>query len=155
MPFAAAAALALSFFRAARAPDGWAEWRPLHLFASYGVVYICCYLLAATLGYTWHGVQERHIMPLYLPLFIAILIALDRLLLCIINQVKIWRNYAVSLLAGGLGCWLALAIALQPLAIRDANAYGIGSYASPNLRNSELIRYVSAQFDGGGICAYK
>ena len=148
--FAVAAALALSFFRAARAPDGWAERRPLHLFASYSVVYICCYLLAATLGYTWHGVQERHIMPLYLPLFIAMIIAIDRLLPCIANLGK-WRIYAVPFLAAGLGCWLALAAGLQPLAIREANAHGVGAYASPNLRNSELIRHVQRNVSGGEL----
>ena len=146
----AAAALSLSFFRAARARDGWAEWRPLHLFASYGVVYACCYLFASMLGYTWHGVQERHVMPLYLPLLITTTIALDRLLPCIANLGK-WRNYAVSFLAAGLCCWLALAAALQPLAIREANAHGVGAYASPNLRNSELIRYVQRNVSGGEL----
>ena len=147
---AAAAALAFSFFRAARAPDGWAEWRPLHLFASYGVVYTGCYLFAAMLGYTWHGVQERHIMPLYLPLFVATIIALDRLFPCIANLRK-WRTYAIPFLAAGLGCWLALAAALQPLAIREANAHGVGAYASPNLRNSELIRHVQRNVSGGEL----
>ena len=144
--FAAAAALSLSFFRAARAPDGWAERRSLHLFASYGVVYTGCYLLASMLGYTWHGVQERHIMPLYLPLLITTIIALDRLLPCLANLEE-WRTYAVPFLAAGLGCWLALAATLQPLAIREANAYGIGVYDSPNLRNSELIRQVQRNVD--------
>ena len=143
-----AAAFALILFKAARNPDEWAQWRPFRLFASFGVIYTGLYLFATMQGYNTNGVQERQIIPIYIPLFIAMIIALDRLLLCIINQGEMWRNYAVSFLAAGLGCWLALAIALQPLAIRDANAYGIGSYASSNLRNSELIRHVQRSFYG-------
>ncbi len=142
--FAAAAAFALILFKTARTPAGWAEWR---LFASYGVVYASCYLFAAMLGYTWHGVQERHIMPLYLPLFIAMIIALDRLLPRMINRGGRWRTSAVFL-GASLCCWLALAVALQPLAIREASAHGVGAYGSPYLRNSELIRHVQRNLDG-------
>ena len=145
--FAAAAAFALILFKAARNPAGWTEWRPLRLFASYGVVYASCYLLAAMLGYTWHGVQERHIMPLYLPLLITIAIALDRLLPRMLNRGGRWQTSAVFL-GVSLCCWLALAAALQPLAIREANAHGIGAYGSPHLQNSELIRHVQRNLDG-------
>ena len=143
--FAAAAAFALSLFKAARNPDGWAEWRPFRLFASFGVIYTGLYLFAAMLGYTWHGVQERHIMPLYLPLFVAMIVALDRLLPRMINRG--WRA-SVVFLGASLCCWLALAAALQPLAIREANVHGVGAYASPYLRNSELIRKVQQDLNG-------
>ena len=139
--FVVATAFALHLFKAARNPDGWAQWGPFRLFASFGVIYTGLYLFAAMQGYTSDGVQERHIMPLYLPLFIAIIIALDRLLPRMINQ-GLARRAPVVFLGVSLCCWLALAAALQPLAIREANDHGIGAHGRAKIRNSELIRQI-------------
>ena len=144
---AATAAFALILFKAARNPDGWAQWRPFRLFASFGVIYSGLYLFATMQGYNTNGIQERQIIPLYLPLFIAVIIALDRLLPRMINQRLIGRTSAVFL-GASLCCWLALAVVLQPLAIREANAYGIGAHGRAKIRNSELIFQVQRRARG-------
>ena len=136
--FAATIAFTLNLFKAAQNPAGWAERRPFRLFASFSVIYAGLYLFATMQGYNTNGVQERQIMPLYLPLFIAMIIALDRLLPRMINQ-RLARRASAVFLGASLCCWLALAAALQPLAVREANAYGIGDHGRAKIRNSELI----------------
>ena len=150
--FAAMSAFTLNLFKAARNPDGWAQWLPFRLFASFGVIYTGLYLFATMQGYTSDGVQERQVIPIYLPLFIAMIIALDRFLPRMINQGLALRASAVFLVAS-LCCWLALAAALQPLAIREANFYGIGAHGRAKIRNSELIRQVQRNARGEEVHA--
>ena len=51
-----------------------------YVFGGFAVVYFVLLITAVMLEYTWDGVQARHLAPLYIPLLVAAVVALDRLL---------------------------------------------------------------------------
>ena len=51
-----------------------------YVFGGFAVVYFVLLITAVMLEYTWDGVQVRHLAPLYIPLLVAAVVALDRLL---------------------------------------------------------------------------
>ncbi len=143
--------------------ETWARWSALFVFGGFAVTYLCLYLVALMAGSTWSGAQPRHLLPIYLPLLIAATIALDRFLLFLRNNKRPFALGALpfpfslaSLAMAVPALWLALAAALQPVAIRNANAYGIakwdiGFYSLPRYVNSELIEHVRDQPPGANV----
>ena len=137
--------------------ETWARWSALFVFGGFALTYLLLYLVALMAGSTWTGAQPRHLLPVYLPLLIAVTIALDRFLLFLRNNKRPFALGALtfpfslaSLAMAVPALWLALAAALQPVAIRNANAYGIakwdvGFYSLPRYVNSELIEHVRDQ----------
>ena len=58
-----------------------AVWRSLGIFGGFALVYLGLLLAAMMLGNTWHGVQRRFLIPLYVPCLVVVAaLALDRLL---------------------------------------------------------------------------
>ena len=51
-----------------------------YVFGGFAVVYFVLLITAVMLEYTWDGVQARYLAPLYIPLLVAAVVALDRLL---------------------------------------------------------------------------
>ena len=51
-----------------------------YVFGGFAVVYFALLSTAALLGHTHHGVEERYLVPLYIPLLVSAVAALDRLL---------------------------------------------------------------------------
>lgn len=51
-----------------------------HLFGGFVILYVCFYTWSTIAGNTWHGVQPRHLMPVYIPFLFALLLAADRFL---------------------------------------------------------------------------
>ena len=51
-----------------------------YVFGGFAVMYFVLFITAVMLEYTWSGVQARHLAPLYIPLLVAAVVALDRLL---------------------------------------------------------------------------
>ena len=51
-----------------------------YVFGGFAVVYFVLFITAVMLEYTWSGVQARFLAPLYIPLLVAAVVALDRLL---------------------------------------------------------------------------
>ena len=139
---AALSAVALTavyaFAQAARSRNE-TEIPPFAVFAGFSIAYLLLLTLSITLGYA-AGPGDRFLIPAYIPLLIGLLIGLDGFLLNIRNKGK---PYAKRLSVGTLAAlclWLAFSAALQPLAIREANANGIGRY--DGLRDSEVLRYI-------------
>ena len=134
----------------------WERWGSLFVFGGFALTFLSLYFVALLTGQTWDGAQDRHLIPAYLTLFIAAIFALDRLIshwhseerLSSIGGLPVRR---ASLIVGtAFGLWLALALALHLVAIREANVYGItkwdiGVYGSPRWVNSETVAYVREQ----------
>lgn len=133
------------------APVLWERWGSVFVFGGFALTFIALYLTALLLRQTWDGAQDRHLVPAYLPLFIAGALALDRLLGWRESGGRTFSVGGVSVrlsLSGAataaLWAWLALALALHVVAIREANAYGItrwdvGKYGEPRWAHSETI----------------
>lgn len=125
--------------RAARSAEMETRMLPFIVFAGFAVAYLLLLTLSIAFGYAF-GSGDRFLIPAYIPLLIGLLFGLDGFLLSARKQGK---PYAKRLSVGALAAlcsWLALSAALQPLAIREANAYGIGRY--DGLINSEVLHYV-------------
>ena len=134
----------------------WERWGSLFVFGGFALTFLFLYFVALLTGQTWNGAQDRHLIPAYLPLFIAAVFALDRLIshshseerLSSIGGLPVRR--APLIVGAAFGLWLALALILHVVAIREANVYGItkwdiGVYGSPRWVNSETIAYVREQ----------
>ena len=51
-----------------------------YVFGGFAVVYFVLFITAVMLEYAWGGVRARYLAPLYIPLLVAAVVALDRLL---------------------------------------------------------------------------
>ena len=121
----------------------WERWGSLFVFGGFALTFLFLYFVALLMRQTWDGAQDRHLIPAYLPLFIAAVLALDRLA----SHSPPIRRGAPIIIGAGFGLWLALTLVLHFVAIREANAYGvakwdIGVYGSPRWVNSETIAYI-------------
>ena len=134
----------------------WERWGSLFVFGGFALTFLFLYLVALMMGRTWSGVQDRHLIAVYLPLLAGVAFALDGLFVRraggnerFFSAAGLSVRRAPSTIAmAAMGLWLAFALALHPIAIREANAYGVGSgqgdyYGHPRYADSETIRYVS------------
>ena len=133
----------------------WGRWDALFLFGGFALTFLFLYLAALMMDRTWNGVQDRHLVPAYLPLLASAAFALDGLFVRraggnerFFSAAGLSVRRAPSTIAmAAMGLWLAFALALHPIAIAEANAYGIangaGQYGRSRYADSETIRYVS------------
>ena len=56
------------------------DWRPGVVFGGFALVYAVLLVTATMLGNTWHGVADRFLAPMYIPLLITAVYTIDRLL---------------------------------------------------------------------------
>ena len=142
----------------------WNRWSAPFVFGGFALAYLCLYLVALMAGSSWNGAQPRHLLPVYLPLFIAAAAILDNLS----ARWRIGRQPSLALggrsvpfsltglAAAALALWLAFSAALQPVAIRNANTYGIagwdvGTYSLPRYVESELVEHVRRLAGEAGV----
>ena len=71
------AVVSMFLFRRPSGADAAARERGAAVFGGFALAYGLALALAAALGFTWHGVQERFLAPLYLPILLAATLALD------------------------------------------------------------------------------
>ena len=132
--------------------DLWERWGDVFVFGGFTLAFLVLYFAALMAGLTWHGAQDRHLIPAYIPLFAVAVIILDKLLLRVRGKKHALRLGGFSLrispavvVAGALGIWLAWTLALHPAAVAEANSYGIrhgiGPYGIPRYAHSELVQY--------------
>ena len=141
----------------------WGRWGAFFLFGGFALTFLFSYLVALMAGMTWNGVQDRHLAPAYLPLLAAAAVALDNLLRRggvgerFLSAAGLSVRRAPSTIAmAAMGLWLAFTLALHPIAIAEANAYGVGSghgdyYGTPRYADSETIRYVSERVPAADV----
>ena len=125
-------------FRARLRPGGPAGGRFPHVFAVFVPAFAALYVLALTMGATWHGVQERHLAPLFLPLLFLAVFALDRTL----DRAK--GGWPGAATAAGLALWIACAAFANLRETARAHAEGTGYYNLPRWTGSETLRHLRA-----------
>ena len=127
-----------------------ANWGPAWTFACFTAIFTGAHVMALFTGNTWHGIVERHLLPLYLPLLLLAVVALDRATEPGARArfglpSRAWRGSVVAItLVAALSLWLAYGANLNANAIRLANSspgdpwnYGSGHWA-----DSEVMRHV-------------
>ena len=140
-----AAGVAYALSRSARNEEFGTKWSSVSVLGGFAVAYSLAITLLLALGNAKIEGNDRYPLPAYLPLLLGAVSVLD-------NSLAVARRrnaYARVLLFGalaGLSGWLALSATLHPLAIREANAYGVGSYGA--VRHSEVLAYVSENLIG-------
>lgn len=133
------ALLAAAIGAAARArprSPGPADGRFPHVFAVFVPAFAALYVLALMGGATWHGVQERHLAPLFLPLLFIAVFAADRTL------GRAQGGWPAAAAAAGLALWIACAAFANLRETARAHAEGTGNYNLPRWTGSETLRYV-------------
>lgn len=134
--FALLAAAGGAAFRARLRPGGPADGRFPHAFAVFVPVFAVLYVLAAMGGATWHGVQERHLAPLFLPLLFIAVFAADRAL------GRAQGGWPAAAAAAGLALWIACAAFANLRETARAHAEGTGYYNLPRWTGSETLRHL-------------
>ena len=122
--------------RARLRPNGPAGGRFPHVFAVFVPAFAALYVLALMGGATWHGVQERHLAPLFLPLLFMAVFAADRTL------ARAQGGWPAAAAAAGLALWIACAAFANLRETARAHAEGTGYYNLPRWTGSETLRYV-------------
>ena len=136
-----------------RGEDIWARWGAVFTFGGFALAFFGMYLTALALGSSWDGVQDRHLIPAYLPLLIAVMILMDRFFAAKREEGDQTRATAGPFFAwtplskrffmgAALTLWLGLNATLTPTAIRESNAYGAATYDRPRFADSETLSYV-------------
>ncbi len=126
--------------------------RSFLLFGGFVLAYAVFYAYTAVAGHHEHGVQARHLFPMYFPILFAALLEADRLASCGRETRGTWTRAA----AAGLLLWLSWGV--YP-SIRDVlsgrfpaySSIGSQEYAdSRTARRSEVVRYLRADVGRGG-----
>ncbi len=130
--------------------------RSFLLFGGFACAYALFYAWTTVYGYTWHGVQPRHLFPMYLPMLFAALLAADRLASGGRETRRTRARAAAHILAAGLLLWLSWGA--YP-SIRDVLSGRFPAYSSVGslehadseaARRSEVVRYLRADAGRGG-----
>jgi len=153
---AAAALLAVALaVGVAQARNGWAlaAMRPNPVFGWFALLFVILHVVAMLSGNTWHGVDERHLLPIYVPLLLVTLSALDQALARretgtgypLIPAGGSMREYgSAALLALAVSLWVVSGAMANLKDIRDGNA-SPGSpenYASGYWRDSGIMEHI-------------
>ena len=117
-----------------------------HLFGGFILLYVFVYAWNTIEGYTWHGVQRRHLVPLYIPFLFVFLLAADRFLRSLTQSAGATARWMSAATAGRLTLTVALSLwvawnAPKHLtgALRgDGTKGGYGFH----YRDSEIMRYL-------------
>ena len=127
------------------------EWLPCYVFGGFALAHVTSVTAALLLGATFHGVQERHLAPLYVPLLLCAAFALDRVLGFAPRRRRfrrLWKRRwtmpraqaAAAVVTAVLAIWTAGQIEPNVREIRRANSRG-SDYASPFWARSETLEW--------------
>ena len=139
-----AAGVVYTLSRSARNEEFGTKWSSVSVFGGFALAYALWITLALASGNAG-PLRDRYLLPAHLPLLLGAVSVLDNSLAVARRRNAYARVLLFGALAGACG-WLALTAALHPLAIREANAYGIGAYGA--VRHSEVLEYVSENLIG-------
>ena len=121
---------------AAQGVDGPRSWRPLSVFVGFALAFFGLHVAAMQLGYTYDGVQERHLSPVYVPLTLAGVFSMDRFLARAKERAALDAGgkrltagaatawFAMAFLTVALCGWILAAASTQAREIRRANTDG-------------------------------
>ena len=135
------------------------SWRPATVFGLFAVLYLCLLFVALMTGNTWHGVQWRFLVPVYIPLLVAGAVVLDRLLLAArgsrtaptasgrdrFRGLLTPRRALGGLLALALSLWAGGQVGRTAAAVSRATAADLflpGGYSAEPWASSETLRHL-------------
>ena len=132
--------------------------RSFLLFGGFALAYVVFYAYTTVAGHHEHGVQPRHLLPLWVPLLFAALLEADRLASPWSRGRETrptWIRSAAPIPVAGLLLWLSWG-AYPP--IRDVLSGRLPAYSaivspgtdSEAARRSEVVRYLRADIGRGG-----
>lgn len=142
---AALAAVGLAFVRERRTERGAAgsEWRTLYLFGGFAAAYLAVFYPALPIGFVHSGVAVRFLLPIYVPLAIAVGAGVDRFLIGERARSARRVSAASALVIAALSLWIAGQGALNVrLIIRDNTEDYRRGYDGPPYEGWETSRYV-------------
>ena len=140
-----AAGVVYTLSRSARNEEFGASCSSVSVFWGFAVAYAFAIAFLLALGNAKIEGNDRYPLPTYLPLLLGAVFVLDNFLAGARRRNAWARVLLFGALAGACG-WLILTAALHPLAIREANAYGVGAYGA--VRHSEVLEYVAENLIG-------
>ena len=135
------------------------SWRPATVFGLFAVLYLGLLFVALMTGNTWHGVQWRFLVPVYIPLLVAGAVALDRLFLAAggsrtaptasgrdrFRGLLTPRRALGGLLALALSLWAGGQVGRTAAALSRATAADLflpGGYSAEPWASSETLRHL-------------
>ena len=121
-----------------------ADWRSCAVFGGFALTYFACLVMAMMLGFANRGVEQRYVIPLYIPVWIAVALVLDNL----IDQHKAMRSPRMwPVVAGGGNSALRIGMPTWPaLALMGALSLWIALQVKPAVYEVELANSVSHNF---------
>ena len=155
--------IAAGILHVSRMKSGSVRWKSALFPGCLALVFVVLHIAAMLTGNTWHGLHERHISPIYIPLALVGLVILDRLLVRPEGAVPSiptgWmnpgRNAIVQFaLIAMLSVWLVNGAVANADAIREGNADSPENYASGYWKHSEIMRHVAPRRDRGVYSNY-
>ena len=128
-----------------------ADWLPCCVFGGFALAYLTGLVIYLSLGNS-HGVEERYLSPLYVPLLVAAAFALDRVLGFAPRRRLFWRRYkpgwkrragraAAAMVTAALSFFTAGQIEPNVREIRQSNSDGSG-YASQFWAGSATVEWI-------------
>ena len=157
--FAIAAACVI--LSARRAKFAQLDWRPCYLFGGFALIYLALLLAALMMGRAWNGVEHRFMAVMYIPLLVAVSVALDRFLSCERDRKLLGRlpslplprslakrsasspTLLAALIMATLALWTAAHAFPHANRIARANSGDLYlGYAAPRWAQSETLTYI-------------
>ena len=130
------------------------DWLPCYVFGGFALAHLTSVTASLLLGATFHGVQARHLAPLYVPFLLTGSFALDRVLGFAPRRRPFLRRWKRRWGAGGrtaaavvvvtavLCFWMAGQIEPNVREIRRANTEGFAGWASSWWASSETRNWL-------------
>lgn len=155
--------IAAGILNARRTRIGNVRWQSAVFPGCFALVFAALHITAMLTGNTWHGLHERHISPIYIPLALVAVVILDRLLVrperaipsIPTGRLSAGRNAIVQLcLIAALSIWLVNGAVANAEDIRERNADGPGNYASGYWKHSAIMEHVTPHGDRGVYSNY-
>lgn len=119
---------------------------PFRLFGGFILLYVSVYAWTTIEGHTWHGVQRRHLVPLYIPFLFVFLLAADRFLRSLTQSAGATARWMSAATAGRLTLTVALSfwVAWNAPEHLTGALRGDGTHwgYSFHYRDSEIMRYL-------------
>ncbi len=109
----------------------------------FSLSFIILHLVAMMSGNTWHGVDERHLLPVYIPLLLVALSVLDQAKGGV-SSAGLFPSRMKYVPMAALSLWMVSGLAANLQDVREANARpgDPGNYASGQWRNSGIMESI-------------
>ena len=147
LPAAALAAACVVLIRDRQRRRAPSEWLPCYVFGGFALIYLTVLVIILSLIPT-QGAEVRYMAPLYIPLLVTAVCALDRIVGFAPRRRRFWRRWkprwrrqapraAAAVVTAALCFHTAGQIEPNVREIRQANSAGMPGYSSPTLADTQ------------------